>query len=337
MNGNFSEVLRKTLVAENLDSRVSLQNLSNALVIQADIDSEEAKKTVEAISYIIDLVDKNHKEIIAYKEKGGTAQSWLNERLDELDSKFPDKNVSLDDVKDELKNVAKDSLKILVGEDNKDIDELIKRISKADNIQYPIGLNTLDHLLALSKTDDATLKVEENPVIKKYFEDKLDSERDLNFKKATSIAVYIAGKKGVLPQAADKTADEIALITDKSLTETKVAYKVANKELNPLDAAEYLVDRSVSVINSAIVVKTTLAGGMIGSSIGGFIGSVFGPTGSALGVKIGGTLGKMAGYKVGELISEGVKRVGDAVKSMASKIWDGAKSISRKIASYLRF
>lgn len=337
MENKFNEILEKTLVFENLDEKTGLQKLSDTIATITKIDIESAEKTVKTISDTIDLVDKNYKDIITYKEKGGTAQSWLNERLDELDSKFPDKNVSLDGVKEELKDAAKDSLKMLMGDSNKDIDDIIARLSKTDNIQHHIGLNTLSDLMALSQADDKTLKIEENPIIKKYFEDKLDSERDLNFKKATSTAVYIAGKNKILPQAANKTANEIALIADKSLTEAKVAYKVAIKELNPLDAAEYLVDRSVSIINSAIVTKTTEVGGAIGASIGTFIGSIFGPTGSSIGAKIGGILGKMAGYKVGEFISEGVKKIVNAIKSIASKAWEGAKNVVGSIADFFGF
>ncbi|KOR27299.1 hypothetical protein TI05_19330, partial [Achromatium sp. WMS3] len=63
------------------------------------------------------------------------------------------------------------------------------------------------------------------------------------------------------------------------------------------------------------------------------IGSVFGKVGVGAGAAIGTVVGKASGYSVGRFIGEGVKKVATAVKSVASKAWNTAKSVGSKILS----
>ncbi len=169
--------------------------------------------------------------------------------------------------------------------------------------------------------------------VKEYFKEKLDSPKDKDFKKNVATATIIAKEKGLFKPLNNKTSEEISMIVDKGVTAAKIAYKVGNGELSPIDAVEYTIDRNVAVLNSAIVKTTTQVDGKIGTKVGVAIGSVFGPAGAVSGAAIGNVVGKVAGYAVGKVIGEGVKKVATAVKSVAKKCWEGVKSVASSVWS----
>ena len=139
-------------------------------------------------------------------------------------------------------------------------------------------------------------KYKEIKAVKEYFEAKLDSDYDKQFKTAVSVATEIAKNKNLLPPSLrEKTPEEISMIVDKGVTSAKVAYKLATGELNAMDAVEYTIDRNTAILNSAIVTATTKYGGIAGGKVGGFIGSIFGLAGTVSGTAIGTVVGKFAG------------------------------------------
>lgn len=152
------------------------------------------------------------------------------------------------------------------------------------------------------------------------------------------MAFDIAKENNLLPDILkDKTSDEVAILVDRGLTTSKLAYKVANGEINQIDAVEYTIDRSVSVLNSIVVATTTKYGGQVGTFLGSKVGAIFGPVGAIFGAKIGNIVGKYAGRAVGTLINKGVSMVASAAKSVVKSIGSGIKAVGSTIASWLGF
>jgi len=332
---NFIDILNDTT------RDISDSKLSQTLKDEVGIDIEESKEIVERISTTIDLIDENYQDLQRAKESGKSRGEWLRTKLNENIKTYTDSK------KEEFAKELRDSLEVAnreIGIDIFDIDmELSKPLAsyKYDELnqkaiigefQKQIQDNTM-----LGSIINGDKKFEVNTTkdieaVKIYFEKELNSDYDRDFKKAVSVATEIAKQKNLLPkQIIDKTPEEIAMIVDRSLTSTKVAYKLSKGELNPIDALEVIIDRNTAILNSAIIKTTTKYGELWGGKLGTTIGSVFGVGGAVLGAKVGKTVGKLAGHKVGEAISRGVKKVATVAKSLASKALEGVKSIASSL------
>lgn len=322
--------------------------LSKTIQDETGIDLKKAKETVEIISSTIDLIDKNYQDLKKAKDSGKSRKEWLLEKLDEQVATYSelDKNKLVENIKISLDNSNQEIGTQIFNEDlnltkklpNNNYDGLNKQVI-VDNIQEQIKNNTL---LGAIVYEDGAFKIDENhkeiEAVKKYYEEKLDSKYDLAFKKATSVAFDIAKENNLLPDILkDKTSDEVAILVDRGLTTSKLAYKVANGEINQIDAVEYTIDRSVSVLNSIVVATTTKYGGQVGTFLGSKVGAIFGPVGAIFGAKIGNIVGKYAGRAVGTLINKGVSMVASGVKSVVKSIGSGIKAVGSTIASWLGF
>jgi len=342
----FLDILEKSI--ETLKSEKLLDELTNKIHDELGTDIKKAKEIVDDISITIDIIDQSYKDLKEAKESGKSRQEWLKGRLQDALKQYTEerKEEYIKEIITSLDNVNKE-IGIEIFDKNIDFSKPPKSYSFdelnaqaiIDNLQNQLKNNTmLEAVIAEDGNSKVDIKHKEIKAVKEYFETKLDSDYDRNFKKAISVAINIAKNKDLLPEELkDKTPDEIAIIVDKGVTSAKVAYKLAQAELNPIDAVEYIIDRNTAILNSAIVRVTTKYGGLVGGKIGGYIGSIFGPAGTVTGTAIGTTVGKLAGYEVGEFISKGVKKLASGAKSIANKAWDRVKSTGSKVASLFRF
>ena len=335
------------LVDKSIDS-ISTDNLKESLAKtieeNTNLDFQKSQQLVTDIAETIELVDKNYKDLQKAKDDGKTRTQWLQDKVDIVvkDASNEVKNKFVQEIKSNLDSSNNDMLTEVF---DKTID-LSKRLpsSKYEDLNKKVIIDDFNRQLkdntvlgAIINEDgkfEIDTKHKEIKAVKEYFEEKLDSDYDKQFKTAVSVATDIAKNRDLLPQSLkDKTPQEISMIVDKGVTSAKVAYKLANGELNAMDAVEYTIDRNTAILNSAIVIATTKYGGVAVGKVGGFIGSIFGPAGTIAGTAIGTVVGKFAGNFVGGLINKGVKKIANVAKSVASSVVSGVKSVVSNVTS----
>lgn len=333
----FIDIIDET--TSKVSEKDTIEKLTEVVEQETNLDLKEAKKTVDTISETIEVIADNFEDLQKAKAEGKSRAQWLKGKLDDTIETHKIENTEefITEIKDSLKD-SNASIGVEVFGKKIDISEPLKtpkyndlnKTAIVNDFQNEIKNNTLLGAVVFEKgkitIDD---KHKEIKAVKDYFEAKLDSPQDKTFKKAISTATVIAQEKNILPKKlSSKSPEEISMIVDKGVTAAKIAYKVGNGELSPIDAVEYTIDRNVAILNSAIVRTTTRVGGVVGGRVGAVIGSIFGPAGTVVGAAIGTVVGKVAGYVVGKVIGEGVKKVATAVKNVAKSAWEGVKSVA---------
>lgn len=186
---------------------------------------------------------------------------------------------------------------------------------------------------ALSFEEGFKLRIDndhkEVKVLNDYFKSSFDSDVDTDIKKVVSTATVIAKEKGFVSGKYwdNKSPSDIANIVDDTMTKAKLAYKVSTGEFEPMDAVDFMIDRTTARISTVISQKCIEVGTATGSAIGGAIGSIFGPAGTAIGSTVGAVVGGVVGKVAGTVITKGIEIVSDCVKSVARGIWDVGTSI----------
>jgi len=338
----FQELVDKSVNVLSTDNLK--ENLAKTIENNTSLDTQKSKQLVEDISNTIELVDRNYQDLKQAKKDGKTRTQWLQNKVDVIvkDLSNEDKTNFTEEIKSNL-DISNNSMLTDIFDEAIDLskklpntkyEDLNKKII-IDDFNRQLKDNTvLGAIINESGTFEIDTKHKEIKAVKEYFEEKLDSEYDKKFKTAVAVATDIAKNNNLLPiSLEDKTPEEISMIVDKGVTSAKVAYKLANGELNAMDAVEYTIDRNTAILNSAIVTATTKYGGVIGGKVGGFIGSIFGPIGTVTGTAIGTVVGKFAGNKIGGLINKGVKKVASVAKSVASSVVSGVKSVVSSVSN----
>ncbi len=345
MNNNKTEF--KDIINESVDvlsSNNLKENLAKTIEDNTNLDLQKSQQLVNDITNTIELVDKNYKDLQKAKEDGKTRIQWLQGKVDTVvkDLSSDVKNKFVDEIKTNLDisnnnmilDVFDESVNLSKKLPNTKYEDLNKKVIIEDLSRQLKDNTVLGAIINENGKFEIDTKHKEIKAVKEYFEVKLDSDYDKQFKTAISVATEIAKNKDLLPPSLkDKTPEEISMIVDKGVTSAKVAYKLANGELNAMDAVEYTIDRNTAILNSAIVTATTKYGGVIGGKVGGFVGSIFGPAGTIAGTAIGTVVGKFAGNKIGGLINKGIKKVASVAKSVASSVISSAKSIVKSVGS----
>jgi len=338
----FQEIVDETVNISYTDNLK--ENLAKTIEDNTNLDSQKSQQLVNDIADTIELVDKNYKDLKKAKENGKTRTQWLQNKVDAVakDLSSEAKNQFVKDIKSNLDSSNNDML-IEVFDETVDLSKKLQN-AKYEDLNKKVIIDDFSRQLkdntvlgAIINEDgkfEINTKHKEIKAVKEYFEAKLDSDYDKQFKTAVSVATEIAKNRDLLPPSLkDKTPEEISMIVDKGVTSAKVAFKLANGELNAMDAVEYTIDRNTAILNSAIVTATTKYGGVAGGKVGGFIGSIFGPAGTIAGTAIGTVVGKFAGNFVGGLINKGVKKIASVAKSVASSVISGVKSIVSSVSS----
>lgn len=338
----FQDLVDKSIDSISTDNLK--ENFAKTIENNTNLDFQKSQQLVSDIADTIELVDKNYKDLKKAKEDGKTRTQWLQGKVDIVvkDLSSDAKNKFVQEIKTNLDTSNNDML-IEVFDETVDLSKKLPN-SKYEDLNKKVIIDDFNRQLkdntvlgAINNEDgkfEIDTKHKEIKAVKEYFEAKLDSDYDKQFKTAVSVATEIAKNKDLLPLSLkDKTPEEISMIVDKGVTSAKVAFKLANGELNAMDAVEYTIDRNTAILNSAIVTATTKYGGVAGGKVGGFIGSIFGPAGTIAGTAIGTVVGKFAGNFVGGLINKGVKKIASVAKSVASSVVSGIKSVASSVGN----
>jgi hypothetical protein len=212
----------------------------------------------------------------------------------------------------------------------------LNKTAIATNLKEELKLNTLLSAIALETV--STDSQQESTIAQAYFDAPLDAETDNDIKKVVAAAVEIAKKKKLLAEELNQASTiETTATVDAGMTAAKVAYKVEQKELEPIDALDYLIDKAAARVMAVVDATCKTAGGNIGAKVGAAIGGLFNPAAAVLGAKVGRVIGAAAGKKVAELVNVGVNIVASVAKTAVRTAYEGAKSVGRKVANWLGF
>lgn len=305
----------------------------------------EIKDTLNKISSTLEAISTAYHDIQHYKEKGLTTSIWLRDQLEQSVQHLAQdqQNEVIEAVKTALNNGNNQLLKQL-SDGASTVDLVAALVSNefsdlnktacANNLQEEIQLNTLLNAIAVENIITADDIKEDCKAAIAYFVAPLDSETDNDFKKVVVAGVEIAKQKNLLPESlSDTSTEQITAIVDNGVTATKVAYKIAQGDIDPLDALDYLVDKTAARVKTVVTTACQTAGGSIGASVGALLGGLFNPAAAAIGAKVGRVVGAAAGKKVAEVVNKGVGFVASAAKSVARTVCEGAKSFCRGVAS----
>ncbi|MEI6336439.1 MAG: hypothetical protein WCS87_17925 [Methylococcaceae bacterium] len=320
---------------------------SNAYDSEADI-----KQTVVQISATINAISLAYSEIQRYKSNGLSLNIWLRDNLNKAIQDLPqaEQDSIIEAAKTAMNSGNVELFKQLSnGEtDINVIAELastsftdLNKTAIASNLKEELKLNALLSAIALETV--STDSQQESTIAQAYFDTPLDAETDNDVKKVVAAAVEIAKKKKLLAEELNQASTiETTATVDAGLTSAKVAYKVEQKELEPIDALDYLIDKAAARVIAVVDSTCKTVGGNIGAKVGAALGGLFNPAAVVLGAKVGRVIGVAAGKKVAELVNTGVSVVANAAKTVvrsvcetAERAWEGVKSFGSSVKNFL--
>ncbi len=325
------------------DFLYQLLSESNAYNSEAEIT-----QTVVQISATIDAISLAYAEIQRYKSNGLSLNIWLRDNLNKAIQDLPQtEQASIIEAAKTAMNSGNVALFKQLSNGETDINVIAELASNsftdlnkdaiASNLKDELKLNTLLSAIALETV--STDSQQDSTVAQAYFDAPLDAKTDSDIKKVVAAAVEIAKKKNLLTEELNQ-ASTIATTAnvDAGMTTAKVAYKVEQQELEPIDALDYLIDKAAARVMAVVDTTCKTVGGNVGATVGAALGGLFNPAAAVLGAKVGRVIGAAAGKKVGELVNKGVNIVASAAKSAvrtvcetASRAWEGAKSVWNSI------
>ena len=340
-----------TDVLKKYDTFKNKQNVNSFVLEQlakaGGYSDQEQKYVLEEISNTIDMLDESFSSLQEFKVNGGSRAAWLKNNIEKIIFKLPDdeKSVIMKEMKTALFNANDEIYKALYQQQLPEgFSQIIKNFRMSDvnavaviqGVDKDIQTNSILNAITQSGVQALPIFKEqfEIPTIKQYFESKLDSPDDKNIKKVVAFAAEMAKKKGFKPLLG-KAPAEIAMIVDRGVSTAKLAYKVANREVSAVDAADYMIDRTASTVNVAVIKTCQKVGLNVGAAIGGTLGSIFGPTGTVVGTTVGRVVGYVAGTVVGTVITKGVEIISDAAKSVVRSACSGISSVSRSAVNFI--
>jgi len=160
-------------------------------------------------------------------------------------------------------------------------------------------------------------------------ETALKTGADAGVKTAAAGAVKVASEKGIISIIPKGTAPStIANVVCVAIENVKILTKVASGELTMREALDQMGCNTTAMVGGLVSVGK---GALIGTAVLGLI-PVVGPI---IGPVVGGVVGYMAGSKFGETVYKAAKTVAQAAKNTVKKVWEGAKSLRRKIGNLL--
>ena len=142
---------------------------------------------------------------------------------------------------------------------------------------------------------------------------------DSGAKAATTGALVVATRKGMLPIAKNTSAASLGLAGAIIIENAKVLYKLGNGDITPIEAIDGMGEATTIGVASHF-------GFLSGFELGATLGSIA----PGIGNVIGGIVGAIAGSVVGKAVYNGAKRIVkgavSTVKSIGSAICSGVKS-----------
>jgi len=89
--------------------------------------------------------------------------------------------------------------------------------------------------------------------LKEFYQTPMGDPCEARVKKAFAATILVAEEKGFLPfKLPDGCPEQVAALIDDVLTRTKVAYKLAEGELDIIEAADMLIDKAVSRLDALV-------------------------------------------------------------------------------------
>ena len=142
---------------------------------------------------------------------------------------------------------------------------------------------------------------------------------DSGAKAATTGALVVATRKGMLPIAKNTSAASLGLAGAIIIENAKVLYKLGNGDITPIEAVDGMGEATTIGVASHF-------GFLSGAELGATLGSIA----PGIGNVIGGIVGAIAGSVVGKAVYNGAKRIAkgtlSTAKSIGSAICSGVKS-----------
>ena len=163
-------------------------------------------------------------------------------------------------------------------------------------------------------------EIESDKVMKAAFVTGADS----GAKVATTGALVVATRKGMLPIAKNTSAASLGLAGAIIIENAKVLYKLGNGDITPIEAVDGMGEATTIGVASHF-------GFLSGVELGATLGSIA----PGIGNVIGGIVGAIAGSVIGKAVYNGAKRIVrgavSTVKSVGSAIYSGLKSVARAL------
>ena len=143
---------------------------------------------------------------------------------------------------------------------------------------------------------------------------------DSGAKAATTGALLVATRKGMLPIAKNTSAASLGLAGAIIIENSKVLYKLGNGEITSLEAVDRMGEATTIGVTSHM-------GFLYGAEIGATLGSVVPRVGNI----VGGIVGAIAGSFIGKAIYNGEKKLAKIkiaiIKSIGCTVYRGIKSM----------
>lgn len=196
----------------------------------------------------------------------------------------------------------------------------------AINIGKNAGLAGLNAALVTTGFDLMAKKIQGEQIDgEKTIETALRTGADSGVKAATAGALKVVSEKGILSVIPQGTpASVITNIACVAIEDAKILAKVANGDITMAEALDMMGRTSVAMVYG-------IGWGATGMAIGAAALSWIPIAGPVIGGIVGATVGYVAGSKFGSTLYSGLKKVGNAVKTVASKVWSGVKTVASKI------
>ena len=193
------------------------------------------------------------------------------------------------------------------------------------------GARILGRRIWNTLTGQANKRIEEDAA--EFAESAIKSGATAGLTVAVTGGMVVVCKSGWLGDMLKRTpAGQIANAVCLGIENVKVLADFASGKISGEEAVERAGDATCSLVGS-------LALGVEGASWGASIGSAFGPPGTVIGGIVGGLVGGIAGGTVGRAVWEGgkaiAKTVANTVRSAASSLWEGTKSVVSSVGGFL--
>ena len=208
--------------------------------------------------------------------------------------------------------------------------QLVDQINKQQAVQ------SFSLCKALEQADIPLIK--EYKVMQAFMELPVDDPKEKALKKVMAAAMVTAAEKGVLPFPVPKKASSIASVVDEGLTHMKVAYKVAQGKMNPVEATETVINhgiaRAVSVVKKVASKVVDKVVPVVANVVVDAVSTVFPP------VQLVKPFVERAvpyvSHTVKTAVHAGIQTLAEAAKPVVKTIATTVVSVGRKVAPFLK-
>lgn len=208
--------------------------------------------------------------------------------------------------------------------------QLVDQINKQQAVQ------SFSLCKALEQADIPLIK--EYKVMQAFMELPVDDPKEKALKKVMAAAMVTAAEKGVLPFPVPKKASSIASVVDEGLTHMKVAYKVAQGKMNPVEATETVINhgiaRAVSVVKKVASKVVDKVVPVVADAVVDAVSTVFPPV--QLVKPIVQKTVPYVSHTVKTAVHAGIQTLAEAAKPVVKTIATTVVSVGRKVAPFLK-